>query len=121
MVDIQNRVSAQELSCHVQTADRDGFDPDRGLPRRKSLSTVAVEMPVLPIAAASMPPVRSAIGNAEHAPDAADGTTDAGPDRAADCAAHGPRRTMTLVRALVGAAFHAAEDALSMRLMRYGE
>ncbi len=78
-------------------------------------------MPVFPITAASIPLAGSVIGNAEHAFDAADGTTDTGADRAADCAAHRPRSTITLVRALVGAAFHAAEDTLSVRLMRNGE
>ena len=68
-----------------------------------------------------MPPARSAIRNAEHTVDAANGTPDASTDRAADCAAHRPCRTMTLVRALVGTALHAIENTLSMRLMRYGE
>jgi Tfp pilus assembly protein PilX len=68
-----------------------------------------------------MPSSVSAIRNAEHAVDAADRTPDAGTDCAADCAAHRPCRTMTLVRALVGTALHTVEDTLSMRLMRYGE
>ena len=46
---------------------------------------------------------------------------DTGANRAADCAAYRPCRTMTLVRALVGTALHAIENTLSMRLMRYGE
>lgn len=78
-------------------------------------------MPVLPITTASMSPAGSTIRNAEHAVDAAYGTPDAGANRAADCAAHRPCRTMTLVRALVGTALHAIKDALSMRLMRNGE
>lgn len=78
-------------------------------------------MPVLPITTASMPSAVSAIRNAEHAVDAADRTPDAGTDRTADCAAHRPCRTMTLVRALVGTALHTVEDTLSMRLMRYSE
>ena len=78
-------------------------------------------MPVLPITTASMPPSVSAIRNAEHAVDAADRTSDAGANRAADCATHRPCRTMTLVRALVGTTLHAIENTLSMRLMRNGE
>jgi hypothetical protein len=68
-----------------------------------------------------MPPAISAIRNTKHTVDAADGTPNASTNRAADCAAHRPCRTMTLVRALVGTALHAIENALSMRLMRYGE
>jgi Tfp pilus assembly protein PilX len=68
-----------------------------------------------------MPPAVSAIRNAEHAVDAADGTPDTSANRTADCAAHRPCRTMTLVRTLVGTALHTIEDALSMRLMRNGE
>ena len=68
-----------------------------------------------------MPPARSAIRDTEHAVDAADRPPDTGANRAADCAAYRPCRTMTLVRALVGTALHAIENTLSMRLMRYGE
>jgi hypothetical protein len=68
-----------------------------------------------------MPPAISTIRNTEHAVNAAYRTTDAGADRATDCAAHRPRCTVTLVCALVGTALHAIEDALGMGLMRNGK
>ena len=75
---------------------------------------------VLSLIVVSLIIVLSLVRSAEQAANCTRSTTDASADRAANCATHRPRRAMTLVRALVGTALHAAEDALRMRLMRYG-
>ena len=65
--------------------------------------------------------VLSLVRSAEQATDCTRSTTYAGTDRSANYAAYRSRSTTTLVRALVGTALHAAEDALRLRLMRNGE
>jgi hypothetical protein len=52
--------------------------------------------------------------NPENAIDATDGTADTGADRATDHGAHWACRTATVVRALISAAFHAADDTLCL-------
>jgi hypothetical protein len=86
-----------------------------------SLSTIAVEMAMLPIAAASMPAAGPAIRYAEHALDAADRTTDAGADRTTNHAADRTGCTITLARTLIASTLHAADHALRVRQMRNGE
>jgi hypothetical protein len=63
-----------------------------------------------------MPAARPAVGDAEHALDAANRATDAGADRAADW----PSRPAAFARTLIRATLHAAEHALRMRRMRNG-
>jgi hypothetical protein len=65
--------------------------------------------------------VLSLVRSAEQATDCTRSTTYAGTDRSANYTAYRSRSTTTLVRALVGTALHAAEDALRLRLMRNGE
>ena len=65
---------------------------------------VAPIMTVIPIAAT----------NPEDAIDGTHRAADTGADRAANDGAHRARRAATLVRALLSAALHAADDALRM-------
>src|SRR5687768_3038112 len=60
--------------------------------------------------------VLSLVRSAEQATDCTRSTTHAGTDRSANYAAYRSRSTTTLVRALVGTALHAAEDALRLGL-----
>jgi hypothetical protein len=84
---------------------------------RLKVLSIAVEMAVPPIAAAAMAPARSTIGNAEHTLDAAYGPADTRADRTTDHGAYRAGRSATFARALMAAALHPAEDALSMRQM----
>jgi hypothetical protein len=78
--------------------------------RAVSMMMVAVPMmTVIPIAA-----------NPEHAIDGTHRAADTGADRAAYDSAHWTGRAATLVRALLSAALHAADDTLRMPGMRNG-
>jgi hypothetical protein len=74
------------------------------------MMVVAPMMTVIPIAA-----------NPEHAIDGTHRAADTGADRAANDGAHRTGRATTLVRALLSAALHAADDTLRMAGMGHRE
>jgi hypothetical protein len=108
----KNAENSKKIAVRLEPDRKSGGD---------SLSAIAVEMTMLPIAAASMPAAGPAIRNAEHALDAANRSTDAGADRTTDRAADRTGRAIALAGALVRTALHASDHALRVGQMWHGQ